>query len=223
MTNGNHGELVQGNEDANRAFEDIATGCFKALGTTVDPSAGQPDPNTLLAPLSVGMLVSADPQRRFVSKPEFKAVFGASIAGDDDHGYAYVDPGENQASNGSASYYAWNPPEAPGFRFISIDTASEGGQTAEGAPGLSGSANGNIDDPQFKWLERELKSAQETGKLVVLFSHHSISSMDTLVVDEQAAPCSFNDSHGHDVNPGCDLSAHQRQRLVGAQHRVRRR
>ena len=32
VTNGNHDGLVQGNEDGNAAFEDIATGCFKALG-----------------------------------------------------------------------------------------------------------------------------------------------------------------------------------------------
>jgi hypothetical protein len=33
ITNGNHDVLVQGNEDAIAALEDVATGCFKALGT----------------------------------------------------------------------------------------------------------------------------------------------------------------------------------------------
>ena len=37
--NGNHDVLVQGNEDANQAFENIATGCFKALGTTAVPGS----------------------------------------------------------------------------------------------------------------------------------------------------------------------------------------
>ena len=62
---------------------------------------------------------------------------------------------ENQASNGSASYYAWDPPEAPGFRFISIDTLSEGGVVEQ-------SSNGNIDDPQFQWLQREKYREQAT-------------------------------------------------------------
>ena len=51
---------------------------------------------------------------------------------DNGHGFDFVDPAEDTASNGSASYYAWDPPQAPGFRFISIDTNSEGGQTSKG-------------------------------------------------------------------------------------------
>ena len=34
VTNGNHDGLVQGNEDSMKAFEDIATGCFKLAGST---------------------------------------------------------------------------------------------------------------------------------------------------------------------------------------------
>ena len=210
ITNGNHDVLVQGNEDANRAFEDIATGCFKALGTTNDPTTPPdgldgPDPSPLLSPANVGMLVPPDPRRQFVSKPQIKQLYGATDEGpgDDDHGFAYVSEAENQASNGSASYYAWDPEQAPGFRFVSIDTNSEGGQTAEGV--APGSSNGNIDDPQFQWLRRELERAKERNQLVVLFGHHPVRSMSTQVRDEQAAPCTVHDGHGHDVNPGCDL------------------
>ena len=32
VANGNHDGLVQGNEDANASFEDIAVGCFKPVG-----------------------------------------------------------------------------------------------------------------------------------------------------------------------------------------------
>ena len=38
--------------------------------------------------------------------------------------------------------------------------------------------NGNIDDPQFKWLESGLKEATEAKELVVLFSHHAIPSLN---------------------------------------------
>jgi uncharacterized repeat protein (TIGR01451 family) len=213
ITNGNHDVLVQGNEDANEAFEDIALGCFKALGTTNDPTQPPdgPDPNVLLSPANVGMLVPPDPGRQFVSKPQIKAIYGASDegAGDDDHGFAHVDPAENQASNGSASYYAWDPRQTPGFRFISIDTNSEGGQTAEsfvpGQPATPGSSNGNLDDSQFQWLKAELEAAKARNQLVVVFGHHPVRSMNTEIRDEQAAPCSGPDEHGHDRNPGCDL------------------
>jgi Ca2+-binding RTX toxin-like protein len=217
ITNGNHDILVQGNEDANQAFEDIATGCFKALATTSDPTAQPPppdgpDPNLLLSPADVGMLVPPDPRRQLVSKPQIKQIYGATAEGpgDDDHGFAHVDQAENAASNGSASYYAWNPTQTPGMRFISIDTNSEGGQTAEsfvpGQPDTPGSSNGNLDDPQFQWLKRELRAAWQRNRMVVIFGHHPVRSMNTQVRDEQAAPCTgLPDEHEHDLNPGCDL------------------
>ena len=206
VANGNHDELVQGNEDANEAFEDIAMGCFKAIGTTLVPPPTQPDPNLLLSPLAVGMTIPPDPLRRSVSKAQIKAIYAAN-ATDNGHGFGFVDPAEDAASAGAASYYAWDPAQAPGFRFISLDTNSEGGQTAEGV--AAGSANGNIDDPQFQWLQGELDAAKAAGKLVVIFGHHPVRSLSTEIVDEQASQCSPTDHmHGdtpeHDQNPGCD-------------------
>ena len=205
VTNGNHDGLVQGNEDANAAFEDIATGCFKALGSTSEPLPGQPpdglDPSVLLTP-SAGMLVPPDPLRRFVDKRQTKQIYGAT--GDPDaHGYAFVDEDEDINSSGGASYYAWDPPEAPGVRFISIDTLSEGGIVEQ-------SSNGNIDDPQFRWLERELEFASADGRVVVVFGHHPIRSLNSNAADEAAGPCSgTTDTHGdipeHDHSPGCDI------------------
>jgi hypothetical protein len=146
-----------------------------------------------------------------VSKPQIKAIYGAN-GQDNDHGFGFVDSAQNTASNGTASYYAWDPPQAPGFRFINIDTVSGGGQTAEGVPGgasLCGSADGNIDDPQFQWLQSELDAATARDQLIVLFGHHPIRSLCTNIPDEAAQPCTVQDSHGdtpeHDINPGCDL------------------
>ena len=63
--NGNHDVLVQGNEDATQAFETIATGCFKALGTTIVPGSfpgpDALDPRVLLSPTAAGMLVPPRP------------------------------------------------------------------------------------------------------------------------------------------------------------------
>ena len=199
VTNGNHDVLIQGNEDANAAFEDIATGCFKALGTTLGTTGL--DPAALLAP-SGGMLVPPDPGRRYVDKRQVKAVY--SGGGDpESHGFAHVDEDENINSGFSASYYAWDPPEAPGFRFISIDTLSEGGIVEQ-------SANGNIDDPQWQWLERELQFASEADKLIVLFGHHPIRSLSSNAPDEAAGPCtgathSHGDAPEHDHGVGCDI------------------
>ena len=42
----------------------------------------------------------------------------------------------------------------------------------------------------------------------MLYGHHPVRSMNTEIADEQALPCTVNDTHGdtpeHDVNPGCD-------------------
>jgi hypothetical protein len=39
----------------------------------------------------------------------------------------------------------------------------------------------------------------------VIFSHHAPESLVADIPDELAPPCTVNDSHGHDINPGCDL------------------
>ena len=208
--NGNHDVLVQGNEDATKAFEDIAMGCFKALGTTIDPAtfSDGPDPNALLFPTAEGMLVPPDPLRRFVSKQQIKAVIGANNV-DNRHGFNFVDPAQNQASNNSASYYAWNPSQTPGVRFIAIDTNSEGGILGPFGPQPTGSSEGNLDHPQFLWLRDELNKAENQGKLIVIFGHHPVRSMFSTVPDEATGQCTGTQSnHGdtpeHDTNPGCD-------------------
>jgi uncharacterized repeat protein (TIGR01451 family) len=211
-TNGNHDVLVQGNEDATQELENIATGCFKALGTTIVPGsmpgADALNPNVLLSPTAAGMLVPPDPRRRFVSKQQIKAIFGATNQ-DNHHGFSFVDPQQNQASDGSASYYAWNPPQTPGVRFISIDTNSEGGILGPFGPQPTGSSNGNLDHPQFQWLQGQLNKAENQGKLIVIFGHHPVRSMDSVVPDEATGECTGVDhTHGdnpeHDTNPGCD-------------------
>ncbi len=52
---------------------------------------------------------------------------------------------QKQKSNGAAEYYAFT---RNGIRFIAIDTNAEGG-----------SASGNVDDPQYHWIEKQLKKA----------------------------------------------------------------
>jgi 3',5'-cyclic AMP phosphodiesterase CpdA len=167
-TFGNHDALVQGNQAANASFEAIATGPVKIFGELPGP-------------------VPPDPNRQFVNKAEYKQLFGASGSANA-HGFGLVDPAEESASAGAAAYYAFAP--KPGVRFISVDTICEGG--VAGA-----SADGNVDDPQYRWLERQLKAATERDELVFLFSHHAIASLTCAVPDEAAGECG--------ANPGCDL------------------
>jgi len=173
---GNHDGLVQGNQAANAAFEEVATGCTKTM-------EGAP------------ALVPPDPARRYVSKAQFKQVFEEGDQADG-HGFGDVDPVEEDASHGAAGYYSFVP--VPGLRMVALDTVCEGGVAGP-------CADGNVDDPQYRWLEGVLDKATAADQLVVIFSHHAIPSLTANVPDEAAPPCTGPDSHGHDANPGCDV------------------
>jgi len=195
VTFGNHDGLVQGNQAANRFFEDLAIGCVKPL--TPEERPQEFDPGSLLAANARNAFVPPDPDRRFVDKAQYKRLHATGKQADA-HGFSFVDPDELAASRGAAGYYAWNP--APGFRFIALDTVSEGGVAGP-------SADGNLDDPQFRWLEREIIRGEKEDRLVILFGHHGLTSMQEPVgvPDEAAPPCIGADQHAHDLNPGCDV------------------
>jgi len=185
LANGNHDGLVQGNQAATSEIEGIALGCIKPVvpsfefGSIIE---------------SLTFFVRPDPSRRFVDKAQLKAVYAGGTQADA-HGFGLVSSAENTASNGAASYYAWDP--KPGVRFIALDTISEGGL-------IAASSNGNIDDPQYRWMTNEINAAEAANKVIVLFGHHPVRSLNAAVADESAPVCTTNDSHGHDRNPGCD-------------------
>jgi len=217
---GNHDGLVQGNQAANSGIEGVATGCLKPLQTGLDlRNSLTSNPSFLASLLTTNptqvSLVPPDPRRRFVSKREYRSLHDTRRQADA-HGFGFVDPAEAAASNGAASYYAWSP--SPGFRFIALDTVCDGG--------LSGpSAEGNLDDPQLRWIERQVRAASARDELVVMFGHHPIRSLSCTVPDEAAPACTGPDGHGHDVNPGCDSDprnsgpVHTGADLVGLAHR----
>ncbi|MEO7197402.1 MAG: hypothetical protein ABIZ50_02925, partial [Solirubrobacterales bacterium] len=201
---GNHDGLVQGNQAADAALEQVATGCTKPLGTAVPVPGLSRALNRLDARhlrsqakrrATVSGLVPPDPARQFVSKAQYMKVFQDGLQ-DDGHGFDFVDPGVRAASRGSAGYYSFSPLKH--LRMIALDTVSEGGIAGP-------SADGNLDDPQFRWLEGQLKAATAAHERVILFSHHGIQSLTSRVPDEAAPPCTGPDVHGHDVNPGCDI------------------
>ena len=205
---GNHDGLVQGNAWASKLFNQFAQGCLKPVADK-EPQNSSFDPLSLLSlvtdpNLDVAgfldlvdanpgqfMAVPPDPDRRLISKTTYKGIFKAN-GNDDGHGFEFVDPAEETASNGNAGYYSFSP--KPGIRYITLDTHSEGGKILE-------SDRGNLDTPQFNWFESELKEATEANEIAVIFSHHAPSSMGADVADENAPACSL-------VNPvevvGCD-------------------
>jgi metallophosphoesterase (TIGR03767 family) len=207
---GNHDALVQGNAAANAAFEQVATGCLKPIGPVSNPEnasellASLFDPARLLSTFLTSpqntIVVPGDPNRRFVSKKQYKDIFKAGSQADG-HGFGLIDAAQETASRGAAGYYAWSP--TPGMRFIALDTVAEAGTIL--TPSGNSTSDGNVDDPQFKWLRGQLQAATAAAQLVVIFSHHAPESLVADAPDELAPPCTVNDSHGHDVNPGCDL------------------
>jgi metallophosphoesterase (TIGR03767 family) len=207
---GNHDALVQGNAAANAAFEQVATGCLKPIGPVSNPENASAlleslfDPARLLSTFLTSpqntILVPGDPNRRFVSKKQYKDIFKAGSQADG-HGFGLIDAAQETASNGAAGYYAWSP--TPGMKFIALDTVAEAGTIL--TPSGASTSDGNIDNPQFQWLRGQLQAATAANQLVVLFSHHAPESLVADIPDEVAPPCRTNDSHGHDVNPGCDL------------------
>ncbi len=205
---GNHDALLQGSLGGDQIFEQVATGCLKPLTATINGKniffqGDSITPADVLAqrandPDSM-MVVPPDPNRRFVSKEQYKDIFKAG-GEDTGHGFGAVDPIQETASDGNAGYYSLtdeNSDVPDGLRMIAVDTISEGG-------GLD-SSNGNIDDPQWRWILGEVQEARDAGELVVLYSHHAPASLTATTTDEAAGACGALDTHGHHAAISCDI------------------
>ena len=155
---GNHETEVLGYNTATESADRLATGCFKPF--VQNPS--QPLRASTVFASQNGFAVPPDPHRRFVSPADLKGIYSRGTQ-PDGHGFKFVDPAENTASGGSASYYAWSPKRR--LRFITLDTSSIG-------TGVVGGAEGNLDDPQFQWLRAQLRAAKAAHQMVVVFGHH---------------------------------------------------
>ncbi len=189
---GNHDGTVQGSIHAVEALDDVARGCVKPLAAT-----GVSGPSALLTSPARTVVVPPDPERGFADRPTYRALH-ATGRQRDAHGFGLVDRNELAASRGQASYYAFSPKR--GLRLISINTVAEGDRL---------SSDGNIDDPQFRWIQRELKAADARDELVILFGHHPIRSLGNPEPDENAGDCALRAVFG----PGCDLDPRSSQPL----------
>ena len=165
---GNHDGLVQGNQPRNPAFEALAVGCVKVTGLSAATSPPDDQSEVLGALLktaqegdsSLTKIVPPDPRRRPLRKSEYIAEHFRTSGYPAGHGFT----AENVATG--MGNYSFNPNGDERLRFIVLDSISEHGLD-----------DGNIDDAQFQWLHEELKQADATGQLAVVFAHHSLRTM----------------------------------------------
>ncbi len=162
---GNHDGLSQGNFPTKTIPTNaLATGSLKVIS----PPAGvapadilDPEGSSLeqvlggitLSPYA--KMVSADPDRRQLSRGEIVDEHFTTSGLPKGHGFT----AQNRASD--TAYYAFDKGR---FRFVVMDTVNPNGY-----------ADGSIDPDQFAWLKTTIESA--TGKAVIVFSHHTSSSM----------------------------------------------
>jgi len=182
---GNHDGLVQGNQPRNSAFEAIATGCNKP--SSLSPAAqaeieligrdGVTEEDlrrvnqilfSEIAPLLSGnpqnfggsfMKVPSDPMRVPLKKADYIRQHFSTTGAPVGHGFTQANIESGQGN------FVLKPRK--GLRFIVLDSINEGGGDG-----------GNIDDPQFRWMHRQLVEADKARELVMLFAHHSLQTMD---------------------------------------------
>jgi metallophosphoesterase (TIGR03767 family) len=207
ISRGNHDGLVQGNAPASTdLFRAIATSCSKVFpSAAADPAqfvGGDEgalyrklsDPAFIGALLGGARTVPPDQDRRIVNKVEYRRLIAATSP--DAHGFAATPKRELRKSKGTASYYARTL--SPSVRFISLDTVAEGGGQF-----------GNLDDPQYRWLKRELKAARRRDRLVVVFGHHTLATMSNTATDEEAGKCQPAGEPGCDADPRRSTPMHR--------------
>ncbi|MGB3440714.1 MAG: TIGR03767 family metallophosphoesterase [Actinophytocola sp.] len=161
---GNHDGLIQGNLPPIPELAPLAVGNRKIVdlppGTDILQLAQQLqslDPRGLATLLAgPARTVTADQDRRFVSRPETIREHFDTTSSPRGHGF-----GRWNLETGNA-YYAFDRGIVRG---IVLDTVNP-----------NGGSEGSIDAEQYAWLERELSAG--SGRLFVLFSHHTIASMD---------------------------------------------
>lgn len=183
-TYGNHDGLLQGNAPSNPVFEGIATGPVKVTSrpagfTSADFLNGlsNQDPTVLAAfATAPGRPVTADAERTIIPPSAYVQAHLDSPTSPNGHGYT----AENVETG--VLYFTFDiTAEIMG---VSLDTVNRGGY-----------ADGSLDRTQVDWLEERLAAVHSryydpagtevtTGnddRLVVLFSHHNLGTMDNPV------------------------------------------
>jgi metallophosphoesterase (TIGR03767 family) len=161
---GNHDGLVQGNFPQSFRLSTVATGSAKitSLPAGVSPQDIAGGNSDALAGALAGpaRTVTADPDRRVIDRHTTIDEYFKTTGTPKGHGFT------KQNRDQGTAYYAF---DRGLMRGIVLDTVNPNGE-----------ANGSLDVDQFAWLENELTAHSGPGKdrLIVLFSHHTIGTMD---------------------------------------------
>jgi metallophosphoesterase (TIGR03767 family) len=203
---GNHDGLLQGTVVATPLLRGIVTGCRKVFPSEeFDPDqyddleklfSDLNKPEVVNALLAGAELVPPDQARRNIPPAEYKKEHAGA---DNAHGYGFVNKAENTKSKGAAAYYAFT---RDGVRFIALDTVAEGG-----------GERGNVDHPQYLWLQKELAAAKRRKQIVIPYAHHTLGTMDNDNADEETEACQGGEA-GCDYDPRKSTPLHRG--LVGA-------
>jgi metallophosphoesterase (TIGR03767 family) len=202
-TRGNHDTIWQGTFRAVPTIGFLTTSCIKPFpNDKFDPERYKANPGLIVqdlqdsnfvnTQLAEARLVPPDPDRRFLRPGEYKTLHGSA---DNGHGFKFVSRRENRRSNGAAEYYSF---VRNGIRFIAIDTNAEGGD-----------ASGNVDDPQYKWVEGQLRKARRKNQLAIGFSHHTLRTQSARVNDEAATACDEQGETQCDQDPRRSTPIHR--------------
>ncbi len=174
---GNHDALIQGNFplDDNARLNEHLVGDQKLTGF---PEVAEGTDTCSLLPLMLGVAavggvralvedaptttVAPDPARAFADRRRYVQAHLDSPGLPTGHGFTAANLGQTEAD--SRLYYT---ADVGATRWIVLDTTNPGGLP-----------NGSIGSMQLAWLEEELTRADRERKLVLLFSHHGLRSLD---------------------------------------------
>ena len=184
---GNHDGLVQGNLGPNKLVNGFATGSRKLLGLPAGFSLtdlisalnGNPSKFNQLAN-GPTRPVTPDKRRRLLSRKETVEQYFRTSGRPAGHGFS-----EHNRRHGTAHYTFMSR----NIRCIVLDTVNPNGEQ-----------DGSIDEAQLRWLTHLLdtnsstrldsqgKRQQAPGKdhLIMLFSHHTIATMDNATTGQTA-------------------------------------
>lgn len=167
---GNHDGLVQGNFPQNLQLGLVSTGALKMMSMPAGLSPAELL-NSLQSGDILGILrslaltpavrtVTPDSSRRLLTRHQVVEQHFASAGTPHGHGFT----AENR-SRGTA-YYSFDQGVC---RFVVLDTVNPNGYS-----------DGSIDKAQLAWLEEVL--SQSAGRIVMIFSHHTSSTMQNTLV-----------------------------------------
>jgi metallophosphoesterase (TIGR03767 family) len=182
---GNHDGLVQGNFPQSFHLNEIAQGSLKVVSAPLglsenDVAAGlASDPSFLATVMTTAPAqpVTADAARKVLTRTETVSEYFRTTGTPRGHGFT----ARNKADG--TAYYTFD--HGP-VTFLTLDTVNPNGY-----------AEGSMDRAQVDWLERQLKSrharhldqngnvvhTSARNRVIVLFSHHTIGTMDNPFVE----------------------------------------